>query len=162
MVSQLESAGIFSSPTQLAKLIDDAKTASPQRTLTNFVAIPIARAAMEIRQGNGAKAVELLNAARPYERGNLWVPYARGQAYLQTGSGSEAAAEFQKIVSSRGHVGIGVIYPVSILGLARANKLMGDLPKARKFYQDFLALWKDADPDIPILIQAKQEYAKLK
>ena len=87
--------------------------------------------------------------------------YTRGLAYLQEKSGREAAAEFQETIANRGAAALSVLYPLSHLGLARANALAGDLPKARKSYQDFLALWKDADADIPILIQAKQEYAKL-
>jgi len=160
-LADLEAMGYFNDPAQTMKLIDEAKTTAPQNTLVNFVEIPVAKAALEIHMGNGARAVELLNTSRPYERGSLAVPYTRGLAYLQTRSGHEAAAEFQKIIANRGVAGLDVLYPLSYLGLARANALTGDLPKARKAYQDFFALWKDADSDIPILIQAKQDYAKL-
>jgi eukaryotic-like serine/threonine-protein kinase len=158
----LEAVGLFGNPSQLTKQIDDAKKAAPQDTLLNFVSIPVARAMQEIRLGNGAKAIELLKIAKPYERGSLRVVYTRGLAYLQTGSGPEAAAEFQKIISNRGAVRHQwSLYLLSHLGLARAYKSMGDLPKARRSYQDFLTLWKGADSDIPILIQANREYATL-
>jgi tetratricopeptide (TPR) repeat protein len=143
------------------KRIEEAQKTSPQDTLLNLVQIPVARAVLEIRLGNGAKAVDLLNTAKPYERGSLEVVYTRGLAYLQSMSGHEAAAEFQKIIANRGAARLDIVYPLSHLGLARAHVIAGDLPNARKSYQDFLALWKDADPAIPILIQAKQEYARL-
>jgi len=88
--------------------------------------------------------------------------YVRGLAYLRGGAGTEAMAEFQKIIDHRGVVAISALYPLAHLGLARAAALTGDTAKSRKAYEDFFALWKDADPDIPILQQAKQEYDKLK
>jgi tetratricopeptide (TPR) repeat protein len=105
----------------------------------------------------------LLSAARSYEPAffSHSAIYMRGLAYLQSKSGREAAAELQKLIDHRGVAPLSIFYPLAHLGLARADALAGDLPKARKSYQDFLALWKDADPEIPILIQAKQEYAKL-
>jgi tetratricopeptide (TPR) repeat protein len=160
-IEDLEATGFFDNPAQAMILIDEAKATAPQNTLLNLVEIPVAKAAMEIHLNHGTKAVELLNAAKPYERARLEVMYTRGLAYLQTKAGHEAAAEFQRIIGNRGAAGLDVLYPLSHLGLARANALMGDLPKARKSYQDFFALWKDADSDIPILIQAKQDYAKL-
>ena len=86
----------------------------------------------------------------------------RGEAYLAAHQSSEAAAEFQKILDHRGIVVNEPIGALAPLGLARAYVLQGDTAKARAAYQDFLALWKDADADIPILIGAKAEYAKLK
>jgi eukaryotic-like serine/threonine-protein kinase len=93
--------------------------------------------------------------------GDLHPVYARGQAYLAVHQGSEAAAEFQKIIDHRGIVVNAAIGARAHLGLARAYVLRGDTEKARTKYEDFLTLWKDADPDIPILKQAKAEYAKL-
>jgi hypothetical protein len=87
--------------------------------------------------------------------------YPRGQAQLRAQAGGEAAAEFHRILDHRGLVAVSPFYPLAQLGLARAHALAGDLAKSRKAYQDFFALWKDADPDIPILKQAKAEYAKL-
>jgi len=86
----------------------------------------------------------------------------RGQAYLAAHDGSEAAAEFQRIIDQRGVVGNEPIGALAHLGLARAYALEGDTTKARAAYNDFFTLWKDADPDIPILVAAKAEYAKLK
>jgi eukaryotic-like serine/threonine-protein kinase len=159
--ANLMATALAGNPAQVTILIDEKQKASPQNTLLNFVEIPVARAAMAIRSGNGAKAVEFLNTAKPYEGASGDVTYTRGLAYLQMKSPREAAAEFQKMIGNRGAAGLSVLYPLSHLGLARANALAGDLPKARKSYQEFLALWKDADADIPILIQAKEEYAKL-
>jgi hypothetical protein len=87
--------------------------------------------------------------------------YMRGEAYLMVHNGSAAAAEFQKLLDHPGVVRNFPLGALAHLGLARANALQGDTPKARTAYQDFLTLWKDADPDIPILKQAKAEYAKL-
>jgi tetratricopeptide (TPR) repeat protein len=152
---------IAGAPAQASKLIDEtAKT--PLGTIAEFVDLPASKAMLAIRAGNSDSAVALLNTAVPYERANAEIPYIRGLAYLQGKSGSAAAAEFQKVLDHRGATGFSVLYPLSQLGVARAAVLSGDSPKARKSYQDFLALWKDADPDIPVLIQAKDEYAKLK
>jgi outer membrane protein assembly factor BamD (BamD/ComL family) len=92
----------------------------------------------------------------------FWLTYLRGQAYLRQRSGKEAAAEFQKIIDHRGVEPASPLYPLAHLGLARAAALNGDTAQARKSYQDFLALWKDADSDLPVLQQAKEEYEKLK
>jgi hypothetical protein len=86
----------------------------------------------------------------------------RGEAYLAAHHGSEAAAEFQKILDHRGIVLNSPLGALARLGLARAYAMQGDAPKAKAAYQDFLTLWKDADPDIPILKQAKAEYARLR
>ena len=91
----------------------------------------------------------------------LTIPYLRGQAYLAAHQGPAAAAEFQKILDHRGIAQIDVIVPLSQLGLGRAYAVSWQPEKARTAYQDFFATWKDADPDIPILKQAKAEYAKL-
>jgi Tfp pilus assembly protein PilF len=88
--------------------------------------------------------------------------YLRGLAYLQLRQGSEAAVEFQKILDHRGIVINSPIGALAHLQLARAYTMQGDTAKARAAYQDFLTLWKDADPDIPVLVAAKSEYAKLK
>ncbi len=127
------------------------------------------RAAVELNRGHATKAIELLQAAAPYELavssptelGMMYPVYVRGQAYLLARDGKEAAAEFQKFLD---HPGIVLNFPLGALahlGLARAYAMQGDTTKARAAYQDFLALWKDADPDIPILKKAKTEYAKL-
>ena len=89
------------------------------------------------------------------------IAYLRGQAYLNQHKGADAAAEFQKILDHRGWQPASPLYPLAHLGLARAAALSGDTTKARTAYQDFFALWKDADPDIPILQEARREYEKL-
>src|SRR5207253_4606800 len=115
------------------------------------------------------QALVFLEAAAPYELADppptpedtLYPVYLRGQAYLAAHNGTAAAAEFQKFLN---HRGIVLNFPLGALahvGLARAYAMAGDTAKSRTSYQDFFALWKDADPDIPILKQAKDEYAKL-
>jgi len=96
------------------------------------------------------------------EFSSLQPAYARGLAYLQLGKGPEAAREFQKLIDNRGAVYDSVLGALVRLQRARARVLIGDLDAARTDYQDFLALWKDADPDVPVLRQAKSEYEKLK
>jgi eukaryotic-like serine/threonine-protein kinase len=103
----------------------------------------------------------MLEAASPYELSPFAPIYVRGLAYLKLPDGNKAAAEFQKILDHRGVDPTDPRYALAQLGLGRAWALAGDLPKARRAYQDFLALWKDADPDIPILMEARKEYARL-
>jgi predicted Zn-dependent protease len=125
--------------------------------------LPTIRAEIELNKGNAARAIELLKEAEPYEMGVQLDPtYVRGLAYLSNHQGTEATNEFQKILDHRGLIGNSDLVPLSRLGLARAYTLQGDETKARTAYQDFFSLWKDADPDIPILKHAKAEYAKLK
>ncbi len=131
----------------------------PQDTIIQNQRIPVLRSMIE---RDPANAVEDLEPARPTELNYLNPIYQRGLAYLRWGKGAEAATEFQKILAHRTIAPLNLVHPLSQLGLARAYALQGDTAKARTAYQDFLALWKDADPDIPILIAAKAEYAKLK
>jgi tetratricopeptide (TPR) repeat protein len=122
-------------------------------------------AAAALRSGDGKKAVEALAAAAPYELGvetQLDPSYLRGEAYLASGRGASAGAEFQRILDHPGVVCNSPIGALAHLGLGRAYALAGDTAKAKTAYQDFLALWKNADPDIPILKQAKTEYGRLK
>jgi len=150
---------------QAQRLIDDLAKRFPSATLLNIVSLPTARAAIEIQRGNPAKAIEFLRPAGPYELGNhaQFIPiYVRGLAYLRARQGVQAAAEFQKILDHRGVGPLSPLYALAHLGSARAYALAGETSKSRTAYQDFLALWKDADPDIPILQAAKAEYAKLK
>ena len=135
----------------------------PNDTLINSLWVTAIRAAVQINRNNPAEAVQLLEAAKRYEAAaQFWPQYLRGLAYLKLKSGNEAAAEFQKILDNRGQAPISALYPLAHLGLARAAALTGDMSKSRKAYQDFLALWKDADSDLPVLQEAKQEYEKLK
>jgi eukaryotic-like serine/threonine-protein kinase len=149
------------------KVFADLAKGSPNDTILNSAWIPIARATAEIRHGNPAKAVELLESARPYEFGSgpnacgYSVNYVRGEAYLKSHDGAKAAAEYQKILDHRGVDPVNPLYALSTLGLGRAYALQGDTAKSRTAYQDFFAAWKDADPDVPILKEARAEYAKL-
>jgi hypothetical protein len=109
-----------------------------------------------------------LEAAGPYELGSaeslisyLYPAYVRGQAYLSAHNGAAAAAEFQKLLDHRGIVANFVTGSLAHLQIGRAHAMAGDTAKAKAAYQDFFTLWKDADPDIPVLKQAKAEYAKL-
>ncbi|MFQ5817461.1 MAG: protein kinase [Terriglobia bacterium] len=150
---------------QAQALADDLGQRFPTDTLLHARGLPVIRARIELQRGNPAKAIELLRAAAPYELGGgpgLTAIHVRGQAYLQAGAGKEAAGEFQKILDHRGIASVSPLHALAHLGLARAWALAGEPAKARKAYQDFFALWKDADPDIPILQEAKREYEKLK
>jgi len=132
----------------------------PNHTGWNETVLPVIRAANELTRGQPGKALDLLQRAVPFERGQVQVLYMHGLALLRLGKGAEAAAQFQKILDHRGAYW-GPYYPPSYVGLGRAARLAGDTAKARKAYEDFFAFWKDADADIPILIEARKEYAAL-
>jgi eukaryotic-like serine/threonine-protein kinase len=157
-------------------LADDLSRRFPEDTKVRFVYAPTLHALLALNHsGPPAKAVELLQATIPYERGtlssggsefflgvgNLYSAYVRGEAYLAARQGREAAVEFQKILDHRGIVVVDPIGALAHLQLGRAYVLAADKDKARAAYKDFLTLWKDADPGIPILKEAKAEYAKL-
>jgi predicted Zn-dependent protease len=152
-----------------AKAVTESLNKSfPLSTLTQSVWLPTIRGQLEINRKAPASAVELLQAAAPYELGFVqfnsscaYPAYIRGQAYLAAGQGASAAAEFQKILDHRGIVRNCPTGALAHLGLARAYVAQKDTAKAKAAYQDFLTLWKDADPDIPILKQAKAELAGL-
>jgi tetratricopeptide (TPR) repeat protein len=146
------------------KLADDLRIQTPPASMTSKLSLPKIRAAIELKRGNPMRAVDLLAPVAPYEAG--WADrytsaYLRGQAYLGANRGQEAATEFQKILDHRGIVLNEPIGALAHLQIARAFTMQGDTAKAKAAYQDFLALWKDADPDIPILVAAKAEYSKL-
>ncbi len=153
-------------------LTDDLAKRFPQNTLLQSVWLPTIRAQIAIVKGRPVEGVELLEIARRFELGGtvgnaannscVYPAYVRGLAYLSAHQGITAAAEFQKFLDHRGLVLNCPTGALARLGLARAHALQSDTAKARAAYQDFLTLWKDADPDIPILIAAKAEYAKLK
>jgi serine/threonine protein kinase len=153
---------------QAAKLIAQLNKEYPTDTVIKYSVIPAAQAMSLLRHDKAVDAVATLEGGSKYELGQngaygtYWVLYVRGLAYLQLHDGAKAAAEFQKILD---HPALNAVSPfpaLSRLGLARAYALQGDNAKARTAYQDFFALWKDADHDVPILIAAKAEYAKLK
>jgi hypothetical protein len=150
-------------------LADELAKANPSNTILNFYWLPAIRGSIDLDLHRPAQAIEKLQAAAPYELGvplpigpgTLYPVYVRGQAFLSLGQARQAAVEFQKFLD---HPGCLLNFPLGALAhleLGRAYALGGDKTKARTAYQDFLALWKDADPDIPILKQAKAEYVKL-
>jgi serine/threonine protein kinase/tetratricopeptide (TPR) repeat protein len=151
------------------KMADQLEKENPENTILKSYWLPAIRAAMEIHRNNPGKAIEILEPVIPYELGQpsifllgtLYPAYLRGVAYLQLHKANEAESEFRKLIDHRGIVLNFPLGALAHLGLARAYTLSGDTAKARTAYQDFLALWKDADSDIPILQQAKAEYAKL-
>ncbi len=151
-------------------LSDQLAAESPSNTMLNFYWLPTIRAAAELDLNQPDKAVEMLQVSTSYELGTpplfapatLYPAYVRGEAYLRLKEGSNAAAEFQKLLD---HPGCVLNFPLGALahlGLGRAYAVTGDKGKARTAYQDFFTLWKDADPDVPILQQAKAEYARLR
>jgi eukaryotic-like serine/threonine-protein kinase len=145
-------------------LVGELEKSYATNTLLRLYWLPTIKTAMELNQGNSSQALVYLEAAAPYELGNtgtLYAAYVRGQAYLLAHNGTAAAAEFQKLLDHRGIVSNFVTGALSHLQLGRAYAIAGDTSKAKAAYQDFLTLWKDADPDIPILKEAKAEYAKL-
>jgi len=148
-------------------MIEDLRKKYPSDTLVNSLWLPAIEASVELRQANYGRALDLLQTALPYELSTgiwgsvMYPPYLRGQAYLKAHDPKQAAGEFQKIADSRGLVINRMVGALAHLGLGRAYALAGDQVKARAAYQDFLTLWKDADPDVPILQQARAEYAKL-
>lgn len=150
-------------------LAEELEKAYPTSTLLKAYWLSTISAAIEISKGNSSQAIVDLEAAGPYELGsaetaisNLYPVYVRGQAYLLAHNGAAAAAEFQKLLDHRGIVSNFVIGALAHLQIGRAYAMAGDTAKAKAAYQDFFTLWKDADPDIPILKQAKAEYAKLR
>jgi ATP/maltotriose-dependent transcriptional regulator MalT len=159
-----ESDRSLSLATQLAETF-------PQDTIVKFIYLPTIAGQLALRRREPAKAVEELQSSGTLELGQagdatlmpaLYPAYVRGMAFLMSRQGSEAAAEFQKILDHRGVVVNEPIGALAHLGLARASLIQGDGAKARAAYQEFLTLWKDADPEIPVMIAAKSEQAKLR
>ncbi len=139
--------------------------AYPTDTVLANVLAPLIRLQVERARGNPEEALKLADSVRRYDFGTfvgLYTNHVRGLAYLDLKKGPEAAAEFQKIIDRRGVDPMSELRPLAHVGLARAAAMSGDVAKARTSYQNFFALWKDADADLPILIQAKKEYQQLK
>jgi hypothetical protein len=153
-------------------LADDLEKRFPEDTFAKFTYVPVLRALSALGHGKPNDSAERLQITLPYELaanglnfnfylGGLHSAYVRGEALLVAHQYAEAAAESQKILDHRGLVGLDPIGALAHLQLGRAVALSGDPAKSKTAYQDFLALWKDADPDIPILTQGRAEYAKL-
>jgi len=148
---------------QTNSIIDELSKRFPTDTLINEQRVALMQATLALHNGNSSQALQLLEATRTHG-GYLLFPiaYLRGQAYLRDKKGAEATAQFQEILDHRGWSPLSYFYPFAQLGLARAALLQGDTANARKLYQNFLATWKDAEPDLRLLIEAKKEYEKLK
>jgi predicted Zn-dependent protease len=142
----------------------------PKDTIVQFIYLPTIQAEIALKRNDPGKAIDVLKVDAPYEFGSpgntaaltpsLYPIYVRGKAFLSAQRGTEAAAEFEKILTWRGVVQNQPTTPLAHLGLTQAYKLQGDTAKARAAYENFFYDWKDADPDIPILKQAKAEYMK--
>jgi eukaryotic-like serine/threonine-protein kinase len=153
---------------QAQKVVEKLNSDFPLSTVLQSYWLPTIRAEIELSHGNAAAAIQALQATSPFELGGpqpfnlatMYPIYVRGQAYLSTHRGKEAAAEFQKIIDHRGLVLNFPLAALAHVGLARAYAMQADAAQARTAYQDFFTVWKDADPDIPILKEAKAEYAK--
>jgi len=156
---------------QAQAIIDDLGKQFPENTSARFSFLPTLRAKLSLSRGNATEALDNLRTAAPYDLGvstsgvyswtALYPIFVRGEGYLAAHQGNEGAAKFQKILD---HPGLVINEPIGALAhleLGRAYVMSGDTAKAKAAYEDFLTLWKDADPDIPILKQAKSEYAKL-
>ena len=157
---------------QAQALANDLEKRFPEDTSVQFSYLPTLRALLALDRSEPSHAIEVLQTATPYELavpgidyyfffGGLYSAYVRGEAYLAAHQGSEAAAEFQRILDHPGIVLSDPIGALAHLDLARAYVLEDDTANAKAAYRDFLTLWKDADPDIPVLRQAKAEFAKL-
>ena len=155
----LAMAGDSSRP---AKVIETQGKAHPKDTNAQQIWIPQVRAALEIKRGNPSAAVEALKPAEIAEPNDIGPTFYRGLAYLAMKSGKQAAAEFQKIENRKTIFPLSPLHPLARLQLARSQALAGDSAAARSTYQDLFALWKDADPDLPLLKQARDEYARLR
>ena len=166
-------AALAGDSTRSQTLADDLERRFGEDTGARFSYLPAIRAQIALNDGKAAKAIDQLQIAAPYELGTprsaihgnfgaLYPVYVRGEAYLAAHQGAKAAAEFQKILDHRGIVVSDPIGALAHLQLGRALALSGDKTKAKTAYQDFLTLWKDADKNIPVLNQAKAEYAKLR
>jgi serine/threonine protein kinase/tetratricopeptide (TPR) repeat protein len=150
-------------------IVGELEKSYPSETVLKVYWLPTIKAAVELEAGNTAQSLVFLEAAAPYELGQppqfqlgtLYPAYLRGQAYLMAHNGTAAAAEFEKVLDHRGIVLNFITGALSHLELGRAYAISGDTAKAKAAYQDFLTLWTNADPDAPILKQAKTEYAKL-
>jgi tetratricopeptide (TPR) repeat protein len=146
-------------------ITDDLQKRYPKDTPINFFIAPMVKALVESNKGNSSAAIDALQPAMNFEFGNipgLWLNYVRANIFLRGKMGNEAATEFRKILDHRGVEPASPFYNLAHLGLARALMLTGDAASARTEYQNFFAAWKDADPDLPILVDAKKEYEQIK
>lgn len=144
------------------KLVDELERRFPNATMVRGSSVPVIRAAVALQRRQPERALEQLKASVSYERGWTFLPtYLRGQAYLRLRQGRDAAAEFDRILEHRGWDVMSPFYPLAYLGRARAAALDGNVEGARKAYEAFLQDWKDADTNLPVRLEAEQEYERL-
>jgi tetratricopeptide (TPR) repeat protein len=149
------------------RIADEVRQEAPLDTLVQKYLVPTVRAAIKLRKHDPSAAIDLLRGTVQYDLADtlsfdyLYPAYIRGLAYLEVGDGRSAAGEFQKLIDNPGLCLVYITCPLARLQLGRAQRLMGDNASARKSYEEFLTLWKDADPDLPVYRQAKAEYAQL-
>ena len=149
---------------QAKTIADKLALEHPSNTEIQYCFLPAIRASIALGRKRPNEAIDILAASAPYDLGDAFLipAYIRGLAYLQAGNGRLAAAEFQKLLDHPGILESDLKGALAHLQLGRAQAMMGDKAAARKSYQDFLSLWKDADPDIPILKESKAEYTRLR
>jgi predicted Zn-dependent protease len=140
------------------KIASEVALERPFDTIAQFVTIPTVKAIVALHHDQPKKAIDLLDGAMVYGRANTGLLYARGMTYLEAKQGAQAVQEFQRVVDMRS-INMDPITSLAKLGLARAYAVEGDKTNSRMAYQDFLALWNNADPDVPLLKQVKAEYA---
>jgi len=168
LIQQLDSPGVLWT---LALINDSAKAESmtnavgkrvPLDTAQQTIWLPVVRATLELRRGSPEKVVQLLQASRQCEAATFFKPeWIRAQAYFDDKDGVRAAVEFQKIIDHRGWDILSPLWPLAHLGLARSYALQGDIARSRQAYEEFFRLWKSADSDSRLLMQAKREYSQL-
>src|SRR5208283_3154361 len=152
---------------EATKLADEVSQEVPLDTIVQKYLVPTVRAAVKLQKHHPDAAIDLLRQTVPYDLSYtpsfsvLYPAYIRGLAYLESGDGRSAAGEFQKLIDNPGMCWGYITGPLARLQLGRAQRLMGDNVSARKSYEEFLSIWKDADPDLPVYRQAKAEYAEL-
>jgi eukaryotic-like serine/threonine-protein kinase len=157
-----EACAIAGQDLKATGLMNEARKARPDDTFLQKVTVPRIEARLQMRQGKAAAAIETLAVAQPYENGRFFTTHVlRGQAYLASGDAADAVTEFRKFLSRRALAPFSFYYPLAQFGLARALAAQHDAAGARTAYQDLFAMWKDADPDLPVLKAAKAEYTKL-
>jgi tetratricopeptide (TPR) repeat protein len=149
------------------RLADEVSQEAPLDTIVQRYLVPTVRAAVKLQQHDPDAAIDLLRETVQYDLAYtfsfdfLYPAYIRGLAYLESGDGRSAAGEFQKLIDNPGLCWEFITGPLARLQIGRAQKMMGDNASARKSYEEFLSIWKDADPDLPVYRQAKAEYAQL-
>ncbi|MGB9202600.1 MAG: protein kinase [Terriglobales bacterium] len=156
-----EIAALAGGETQARRLMDDVSRRRPQDTRFQTMLIPVVQAILLMNRGDAAKAIDVLKVGEAYDKGTTDIHFTRGRAYLLNHQPAQAALEFQAVLNLRGAYIGDPLMGLAQLYLARAYAQQNDAAKARAAYQDFLAIWKDADSDIPILKEAQAEYAKL-